>query len=74
VSDAYPDFKARVNSLATPAGLAELANTRQRCAPGNILAYLNQQVLSAKYFTSGPATLNDPVIQVRASSRWRVHG
>lgn len=67
VSDAYPDFKTRVNELATPAGLAELAKVRQRCAPANILAYSNQDVLSTQYFTSGAATLTDPVIQVRCA-------
>ncbi|KAJ9115345.1 hypothetical protein QFC24_007010 [Naganishia onofrii] len=68
VSDAYPDFKARVNELATPAGLAELAKVRQRCAPANILAYSNQDVLSTQYFTSGAATLTDPVIQATLSN------
>ncbi|KAJ9100464.1 hypothetical protein QFC21_003502 [Naganishia friedmannii] len=63
VSDAYPIFKSRVNELATPAGLSELAKVRQRCAPANILAYSNQDVLSTKYFTSGATTLTDPIIQ-----------
>ncbi|GHJ87110.1 hypothetical protein NliqN6_3512 [Naganishia liquefaciens] len=63
VGDGYPTFNARVNELATPAGIAELAKVRQRCAPANILAYANQKILSPTYFTSGPTTLTDPVIQ-----------
>lgn len=64
VAEAYPAFKARIGELSTPAGAAELDRVRQRCAPANILAYGNQEILSARYFTSGPATLSDPVIQV----------
>lgn len=64
VGDGYPTFNARVNELATPAGIAELAKVRQRCAPANILAYANQEILSPKYFNSGANTLTDPVIQV----------